>query len=283
MDLVLLTTGCVAALGLAAFFALRWGGLTVDPAPLMSAEPPPSRKDALLRYLRGAAIGVLGGMIAGPLVLGFGGRLAMRVLAATSDDHVQGALTDAEETVGEITLDGTLGLVIFVGLLGGVFGGIVYMLLRRWLRGPAWRAGLVVGSLGLVLLGGDEVLDPDSVDFAILSPRWLGVLMFVALGPAFGIVLAAVVERLDRSYPRLAARPRAIVAYAPLVPLLLVPPFALGVILGGLVAVFAPRLRVLARRWQSSVVLRGGQAILAVVLVIGFVALGTGIADILTS
>src|SRR5688500_218782 len=143
MDLVLLTTVCVAALGLAAFFAVRWGGLTVDPAPLLSADPPPSRKDALLRYLRGATIGVLGGMIAGPLVLGFGGRLAMRVLAATSDDHVQGALTDAEETVGEITLGGTLGLVLFVGLFGGVFGGIVYMLLRRWLRGPAWRAGLV--------------------------------------------------------------------------------------------------------------------------------------------
>lgn len=283
MDLVILTVVCVSALGLAALFALRWGRLGVQPRPLLSAEGPPSKRDALLRYLRGAAIGVLGGVIAGPLVLGFGGRLAMRILAATSDDRVQGTLTDAEETVGEITLGGTLGLVIFVGLFGGVIAGLVYMLIRRWLRGPAWRAGLVVGVLGLALVGRGETLDPDSVDFEILSPRWLGVLMFVALGPAFGVVLAAVIERLDRSYPRLAARPRAIAAHAPLVVLLLVPPFALGLVLGALVAVFAPRLRSVARRWQSGAVLRAGQAILAAGILIGLVGVGAGIGDILTT
>ena len=283
MDLIILTTVCVSALGLAAFFALRWGRLPVGPQPLLSADPPPSRKDALVRYLRGAAIGMVGGVIAGPLVLGFGGRLAMRILAATSDDRVQGRLTDAEERVGDITLDGTLGIVVFVGLFGGIFGGLVYMLIRRWLRGPAWRAGVVVGLLGLALVAPGETLDPDSVDFQILSPRWLGVVMFVALGPAFGVVLAAVVERLDRSYPRLAARPRAIAAHAPLLVLLLVPPFALGLLVGALVAVFAPRLRAVARRWQSAVVLRVGQAILTVGILIGLVNVGTGIGDILTT
>lgn len=283
MDLVLLTTVCVAALGLAAFFALRWGGLPVEPRPLLSADEPPTGGEALLRYLRGAAIGMVGGLIAGPLVLGFGGRLAMRIMAATSDDRVQGSLTDAEERVGEISLDGTLGLVIFVGLFGGIIGGLVYMLIRRWLRGRAWRAGLVVGLLGLVVVGPGETLDPDSVDFEILTPRWLAVVMFVALGPAFGIVLAAVVERLDRSYPRLAARPRAIAAHAPLLVLLLAPPFAIGLLLGALVAVFAPRVRAVARRWQSGAVLRAGQVILAAGILIGLVGTSIGIGDILTT
>lgn len=281
MDLVILTTVCVVALGLAAFIALRWGRLRVEPRPLLSADEPPSGREALLRYVRGIAIAVVGGFVAGPLVLGLGGRLAMRITAATSDDRVQGTLTEAEETVGEITLGGTVGLVIFVGLFGGFMGGLLYMLIRRWLRGPAWRAGLVVGVLGLAVFGRLAALDPDSVDFELLSPRWLAVLLFVLLAPSFGIVLAALIERLDRSYPTLAARPGAIAAHLPLLLLLPAPPFALAAVLGGVVAVFAPRIRALARTWQSVAVERAGQIALTVVIVAGLVWLGAGIGDLL--
>jgi hypothetical protein len=55
----------------------------------------------------------------GATVGGIGGRVAMRVLAVTSDDSPRGALTDDEEQVGEITLDGTFGLVIFIAIFVG--------------------------------------------------------------------------------------------------------------------------------------------------------------------
>ncbi len=55
--------------------------------------------------------------VAGFLVPGLGGRLFMRVLAATSGSGAQGRLTEADEVVGDITFDGSLGFVIFVGLV----------------------------------------------------------------------------------------------------------------------------------------------------------------------
>jgi hypothetical protein len=282
MDMVVLTGVCLVALGLAAWFAVRWGGLEVRRLPFPSGEQqPPSGRDAVLRYLRNVCIAAVAGTVAGVSVLGLGGRLAMRITAATSDDGVQGSLTEAEETVGEITTGGTVGLVVFIGVFGGVVGGMVYMAVRRWLPGPSWCAGLLVGLLGLAVFGRLAALDPDSIDFRILSPRWLAVLLFVALPPLFGIVLSAIVERLDRVYPLLAARPRPAAAYIPVLLLVLVPPLLVAVALGALVALFAPRLRGLYRAWRSSTTQRAGQVVLGAIGVTGLVWLGAGIADIL--
>ena len=44
----------------------------------------------------------------------------MRLLAITSPD-AHGAITEAEATIGEITLGGTLGFVVFVGLPAGAW------------------------------------------------------------------------------------------------------------------------------------------------------------------
>jgi hypothetical protein len=226
---------------------------------------------------------VVGGAVAGPLVLGLGGRLAMRITAATSDDRVQGALTDAEETVGEITLGGTIGLVLFIGLFGGLVSGILFMGIRRWLRGPAWRAGLIMGALGLALIGRSVALDPDSIDFDLLSPRWLAVTLFVVLALFYGVVLVALIERLDRSYPMLAARPGAIAAHVPVLAAMLLPPVALVVVGGAAIAVVATRVGPVTRTWQSVGVERAGQVLLTIVIALGLAWAGSGIADILTS
>ena len=54
----------------------------------------------------------------------------MRVLAATSGDGAQGLLTDADEVVGEITLDGTIGFIVFVGIGAGAITAIMLLIVR---------------------------------------------------------------------------------------------------------------------------------------------------------
>ena len=62
---------------------------------------------ARLRGLaRVLAIGYLTGLVTGILFIGPAGRLAMRLLAATSPD-AQGQKTEAGEVVGKITVEGT--------------------------------------------------------------------------------------------------------------------------------------------------------------------------------
>jgi hypothetical protein len=224
---------------------------------------------------------VSAGVIAGVLTFGLGGRLAMRILAATSGDSAQGLLTDAEERVGEITFGGSLGFVIFVGLFGGVVGGLVFVALRRWLPGRAWAAGLALGVLFLFAARLDP-LDPSNVDFDILSPDLLAVGLFLALFPLFGMTVAALVARFDRSYPLVAVRPRALAAYLPLVPLVLAPPAALAVLVGALVTVLAHQPG-FARGWGSRNVDVAGRTVLTAGAIAGLTWVMFGASEILSS
>ena len=92
------------------------------------------------------------GLVTSILVLGLGGRLMMRVLAATSPDSAQGRFTDAEFRVGEVTLDGTVSFVLFVGLIGGILTVGAWVVLRRWLPNRSWMAGLILTGIGAGLL-----------------------------------------------------------------------------------------------------------------------------------
>ena len=68
---------------------------------------------------------------------GAGGRLVMRLLAVTAGPGAQGRITEADQVVGRISVDGTLGFIIFAGLLFGAASGAAYLLLRRW-PAPGW-------------------------------------------------------------------------------------------------------------------------------------------------
>ena len=78
----------------------------------------------LVRHI--ALVGVAG-LVTGFVVAGAGGRLLMRVAAIAGPDRAIGRLTESGFRVGEITLGGTLELVIFVGLFAGGIGAVIYL------------------------------------------------------------------------------------------------------------------------------------------------------------
>jgi hypothetical protein len=133
---------------------------------------------------------LVAGVAAGVLAAGAGGRLVMRLLAATSPD-AHGSLTEAGEKVGEITIGGTLGFIFFTGVPAGFLSGALYALVAPVLpRGRA--AGIALGVLLLVLAATRiEPLRSDSVDFVLLDPAWLAVLGFGVLALFQGMLVAA--------------------------------------------------------------------------------------------
>jgi hypothetical protein len=80
------------------------------------------------------------GSVRAAVAAGAGGRLVMRLLAVTAGPDTEGRVTEAEQVVGRITVDGTLGVVVFTALLFGLASGFVDLLLHRRLgRWPGLR------------------------------------------------------------------------------------------------------------------------------------------------
>lgn len=176
----------------------RWGRLPIRPAAYVGKTNDDRWLSRLVRPLRSIGPLCSAGIICGVFVAGFLGRFVMRVLAATSGDSAQGALTDAEEIVGEITLGGTIGFIIFVGLGAGVVATFILLVTRPWLNVGGAVAGVVSGLTPLVILGGTD-FSSENRDFSILSPTWLAVGLIVGGTALFGAALGSVAARLQQT------------------------------------------------------------------------------------
>ena len=250
--------GCTVLLLLGLLTVIRWGGHPLkSPAaapagvpaapslPLGSAGPSPgavrgAREDpsdakiAVLRtYLWWANVATFAALASALLAAWPGGRLIMRVLAFTSPDSAQGRLTEAQANVGFPTLEGSLALFLFAGLPAGYLVAILYVVLHRWL--PAGRlAGPLLGILVLIWLG--ALLDPlraDNIDFNIVGPGWLEIVLFTGLSILHGAVAAAAAGWWSERLPLWADRTAKY--YVPLLTgFVLFPPAALAVGLGAL-------------------------------------------------
>jgi len=134
-------------------------------------------------------VGAASGAIAGALVGGVGGRLAMLLLRLTSPDAV-GMISDDGFEIGVVSLD-TAQLVLAMAMLGG-FNGVLYAALRgaipTRLRLPLW-------SVFSAALGGANVVHEDGVDFVFLEPAALAIALFVLLPGAAAAVVVLLVER----------------------------------------------------------------------------------------
>jgi hypothetical protein len=228
---------------------------------------------------RAMSVGVAAtaGFVAGGVVGGVGGRLAMLLLRLTSDPSLRGLETDDGFTIGVVTVS-TIFLVIEMAVLGTI-GGLAYLAVRTWLS-PSSRS-LWFGALTGVV-GGSLVIHPGGLDFTLLDPLWLAIAMFVALPAAFGVVVAALVERW--LHGTAAATSRAwlgglILAALPLAILGARGPVSLaGALVLLALLVWGPEAE---RRFSSGPFFWLGRACLAVVGLVSAISLVSDVAEIL--
>jgi hypothetical protein len=264
----------------------RWGGLTVAPPPAPAPEPADQTKRPPVnlvarRYLWYLTVAVASGVGAGLLAAGAGGRLVMRLLAVTAGPEAQGRITEAEQIVGRISVDGTLGFIVFTGLFFGLATGAVYLLLHRWL--PAgWGGGLAYGGLLLVVAGTRlEPLRPGNLDFDLVGPGWVSVAAFAALVVFHGMLVAALAGRISRALPLLDARLRTVAAYAPLLLLIPLVPVIPLLVLVGLAVVLASRIPPVVPAWHDRRLVVIGRVALGLVVLVAVPGFATAIVDIL--
>jgi hypothetical protein len=200
---MLVMAACGLLLLAGVVLAIRWRRYYFA-LPDWTARDPRMVERPWLQLLWVGGVGVLTGFAVGALVVGPGGRLVMRLLAATSPES-NGFLTEAQETVGRITL-GTIGFIIFVGLPFGVAAGLTYVFVSfAFPRGIV--GGLLFGAARLVVFGSHiDPLVPDNHDFAIVGPGWLAVVAFTALAVLTGAMTAPLAGRIAAALP--APRPR---------------------------------------------------------------------------
>ena len=148
---------------------------------------------ALRRF---AAVFVAGGL-AGMIVGGVGSRIAMRLAALAAPDGVLGLPTEAGASIGEITLGGTLFLVLFSGVSSALVGTSFYLVVRSWLPRRRWLRAVAFGALELLVFG-TLILDAGNADFTILGNPVLNVALFGSLFLLHGVALVLLVEPSGR-------------------------------------------------------------------------------------
>jgi hypothetical protein len=269
---------CGAILAVALVLGLRWCRLPFAAPPALEERRAGS---VAQRYLWYCSLLLGAGVAAGISVIGCGGRLAMRLLAATAGDPAQGRITEADEIVGEVTVEGTIGFVLFQGIITGIATAAIYLVIRRLL--PARAAGGLAFGAGLLLVLGttSDPLRDENPDFDIVGPGWLSLLVFVLLALAYGLVLAGFVARLSAWLPLPSTDGLTIVRYLPIVLVaLLVYPATILLAAIGVIVVLVTRWHSLVAWFRSPLAVRVGQVLLLVLVALSLPNALQSLADI---
>ena len=171
-------------------------------APSMAIDGTADRARVVVprnEVLRDITRGGLAGLIAGIVLAGIGGRIVMR-FAALLVPEATGKFTENGNRIGAITFDGTLALILFVGLFFGVVAGSLWVVVRPWL--PGSTAGRALASIPIALaLGTRGLVDSGNGDFALLGRDPVVIGSLVVLVALFGPALALLDGWLDRRLP----------------------------------------------------------------------------------
>jgi hypothetical protein len=153
----------------------------------------------LAEILRDITRGGLAGLLVGILVAGVGGRVAMRI-SALLVPSADGAFTENGNRVGDITVDGTAALVLFVGLFFGAVIGSLWVVVRPWLPRSMGARCLVSIPLAIAL-GTRGLIEASNPDFRILGFDPLVVLVLLTLVGLAGPAVVVTDGWLDRRLP----------------------------------------------------------------------------------
>jgi hypothetical protein len=208
------------------------------------------------RILAGAGAGAIAGLVVG----GIGGRLAMLLLRLTSSDLVIGLDSDDGFEIGVVSFD-TLNLLGATTALGGIVG-VLYAVARPAL--PA-RLRVAIWAVLWAIVGGAAIVNDDGIDFTLLEPAALAIALFVVIPGAGAAVMAALAERWSDERPWRRHRLAVVLVVATLAATIALP-FALA----AAAIVFAVTV-LLERLGPAHVVLRRVASV-AVPLVIGAIA-----------
>lgn len=150
-----------------------------------------------VRFLRRAWLAAAAGGVAGCLVGGVGGRLAMFVLRLTSDGSVRGAESDDGFIIGRVSF-ATIFLLLVTTALGSV-AALAYLGVRPAFPARARRAcwAAVCGAIG-----GASIVHGDGIDFRVLEPASLAIALFVAIPAAGGWSMAYLIDRWEPWWAR---------------------------------------------------------------------------------
>jgi hypothetical protein len=207
-------------------------------APACPSDTVTAEMDVWFALGRHVGWASLAGLISGILVGGVLGRIAMRVRGFAAGPSMVGVHTSNGNRVGDITVAGTLALVLSVGVASGLAGGVVYAALEPWLRRLRPWHGLAYGGVLLAVFG-FTVLDPSNFDFTRFGPPALNVAMFAALFVIFGVSTAWSFDRLRTLATKTGTTARVVevLAWLALGPAMLV---AVLLVIGGLTQVADP-------------------------------------------
>ncbi|HEV2251059.1 MAG TPA: hypothetical protein VGT60_11195 [Candidatus Limnocylindria bacterium] len=229
------------------------------------------RATELIALGRHLGTATLAGAVSGIVVGGLLGRVVMRIAGFMAGPGLAGVSTANGNQVGQITFAGTAAIVVFVGLSGGLIGGVLYGVIEPWLRPLRPWHGLAYGA-ALLASSGFLVLDPANLDFVRFGSAPVNVAMFAALFVIFGVVIAWLFDRLRASIAGTSTRARVaeVLAFLALIPGVIATVLVL-VSVSGLAEPLFPLALVLSLLIAAIVRAR------ALPLPIGYAALGTTI------
>lgn len=167
--------------------------------PTVQAEPAVVAAWPLGAIWRDIARGGIGGLLVGLVVGGVGSRAAMRLIALLVPDAA-GRPTENGNRIGDITLGGSLGLVLFAGLIAGIFAAVIWVVVSPWL--PRSLGLRILAAIPLAIgFGAFGLIQGSNTDFIVLGFDPSVVVVLLGLVGLVGASMAVVDAWLDRRLP----------------------------------------------------------------------------------